>query len=66
MATWVSPSFENGQLRRRSHCWVLSAQRTFNPKAHFDDEEACRGRVVQESPEHRRRQTYIYFKDIEG
>ncbi|ABK47483.1 hypothetical protein M2003_001577 [Enterobacter hormaechei] len=54
MVTWVSPSFENGKLRRRSHFRVLPAQHTFNPKAHFDDEEASRGRVVQESPEHRR------------
>ncbi len=54
MVTWVSPSFENGKLRRRSHFRVLPAQHTFNPKAYFDDEEASRGRVVQESPEHRR------------
>ena len=54
MVTRVSPSFENGKLRRRSHFRVLPAQHTFNPKAHFDDEEASRGRVVQESPEHRR------------
>lgn len=54
MVTWVSPSFENGKLRRRSHFRVLPAQHTFNPKAHFDDEEASRWRVVQESPEHRR------------
>lgn len=54
MVTWVSPSFENGKLRRRSHFRVLPAQHTFNPKAHFDDEEASRWCVVQESPEHRR------------
>lgn len=54
MVTWVSPSFENGKLRRRSHFRVLPAQHTFNLKAHFDDEEASRWRVVQESPEHRR------------
>jgi len=54
MVTWVSPSFENGKLRRRSHFRVLPAQHTFNPKAYFDYEEASRGRVVQESPEHRR------------
>ncbi len=53
MVTWVSPSFESGKLRRRPHFRVLPAQHTFNPKAHFDDEEACRWRAVQESPEHR-------------
>ncbi len=53
MVTWVSPSFESGKLRRRSHFRVLPAQHTFNPKAHFDDEEASRWRAVQESPEHR-------------
>ncbi|MDC7701687.1 hypothetical protein [Vogesella indigofera] len=54
MVTWVSPSFENGKLRRRSHFRVLPAQHTYNPKAHFDDEEACRWHSVQESPEHQR------------
>lgn len=54
MVTWVSPSFNNGKLRRRSHFRVLPAQHVFKPKAHFDDEEASRWRAVQESPEHRR------------
>jgi hypothetical protein len=54
MVTWVSPSFENGKLRRRSHFRVLPAQHTFNPKAHFEDEETIRWRSVQESPEHSR------------
>lgn len=54
MVTWVSPSFESGKLRRRSHFRVLPTQHAFNPKAHFDDEEASRWHAVQESPEHRR------------
>ena len=54
MVTWVSPSFENKKLRRRSHFRLLPAQHTYNPKAHFDEEEASRQRAVQESPEHRR------------
>ncbi|KXS55492.1 MAG: hypothetical protein AWU57_161 [Marinobacter sp. T13-3] len=54
MVTWVSPSFNNGKLRRRSHFRVLPAQHVFKPKTHFDDEEASRWRAVQESPEHRR------------
>ena len=40
MVTWVSPSFENEKLRRRSHFRVLPSQQSFNPKLHFDDEEA--------------------------
>ncbi|WP_133489894.1 hypothetical protein [Alcanivorax sp. 24] len=54
MVTWVSPSFEHGKLRRRSHFRVLPTQHIFKPKEHFDDEEANRWRAVQESPEHRR------------
>ncbi|TCK02970.1 hypothetical protein [Marinobacterium mangrovicola] len=54
MVTWVSPSFDNGKLRRRSHFRVLPDQLTFKPKEHFDDEEAIRWHSVQESPEHRR------------
>ena len=53
MVTWVSPSFENGKLRRRSHFRVLPSQHSFNPKTHFDEEEAGRWRAVQESAEHR-------------
>lgn len=59
MVTWVSPSFENGKLRRRSHFRVLPAQHTYSPKAHFDDEEDKRWRAVQESPEHRQAKELI-------
>lgn len=59
IVTWVSPSFESGKLRRRSHFRVLPAQHTFNPKAHFDGEEASRWRAVQESPEHRQAQKLV-------
>jgi len=59
MVTWVSPSFENGKLRRRSHFRLLPAEHTYNPKAHFDDEEATRHRAAQESPEHRQAQELI-------
>ncbi len=54
MVTWVSPSFKSGKLRRRSHFRVLPAQHTFDPKTLFDDEEAARWQIVQESAEHRR------------
>ncbi|MDI5933636.1 hypothetical protein [Halomonas kalidii] len=54
MVTWVSPSFEDGKLRRRSHFRMLPAKHTYSPKAHFDDEEAARWHTVQESPKHRR------------
>lgn len=59
MVTWVSPSFENEKLRRRSHFRVLPSQQSFNPKMHFDDEEACRWRTVQESSEHRRAEELV-------
>lgn len=59
MVAWVSPSFESGKLRRRSHFRVLPAHHTFNLKAHFDDEEASRWRVVRESSEHRRAKELI-------
>lgn len=59
MVTWVSPSFENGKLRRRSHFRVLPIQRNIKPKAHFDNEEAIRWRAVQESPHHCRAKELI-------
>lgn len=31
MVTWVSPSFNNGKLRRRSHFRVLPVQHVFKP-----------------------------------
>lgn len=58
MVTWVGPSFESGKLRRQSHFRVLPAQHAFNPKAHFDDEEASRWRAVQESPNTGRRRDW--------
>jgi len=59
LVTWVSPIFENGKLRRRSHFRQLPADHAYNPKAHFDDEEGRRQRAVQESPEHRRAKDLI-------
>ena len=53
MVTWVSPSFENGKLRRRSHFRQLPAEKTFDLKSCFDEEEASRQQSVHESPEHR-------------
>lgn len=53
LVTWVSPSFDKGKLRRRSHFRVLPTRHKRAPEAHFDDEEASRWRAVQESPEHR-------------
>ena len=49
MVTWVSPTFEDGKLRRRSHFRQLPVERTYDLKTHFDDEEATRQRAVQES-----------------
>lgn len=54
IVTWVSPSFNNGKLRRRSHFRILPHQHNYNPKMHFDEQEDLRWRAVQESPEHQR------------
>ena len=59
MVTWVSPTFEDGKLRRRSHFRQLPVERTYDLKTHFDDEEATRQRAVQESQEHRRAKELI-------
>lgn len=59
MVTWVSPIFEDGKLRRRSHFRQLPVDRTYDLRAHFDDEEANRQRAVQESQEHRRAKELI-------
>lgn len=59
MVTWVSPTFENEKLRRRSHFRQLPADHTYNPKAHFNGEEGRRQRAVQESREHRRAKDLI-------
>lgn len=54
-----SPSFDKGTLLRRSHFRVLSSQRTYSPKAHFEEEEASRRCTVQESCEHKRAKELI-------
>lgn len=59
MVTWVSPTFEGGKLRRRSHFRLLPADHTYDLKAHFDDEEDHRRRAVNESLEHRRAKELI-------
>ena len=59
MVTWVSPIFEDGKLRRRSHFRQLPVDRIYDLRAHFDDEEANRQRAVQESQEHRRAKELI-------
>ena len=59
MVTWVSPTFEDGKLRRRSHFRKLPVERSYAIKTHFDDEESNRQRTVQESQEHRRAKELI-------
>ena len=82
MVTWVSPIFEDGKLRRRSHFRQLPVDRIYDLRAHFDDEETNRQRAVQESQEHRRAKELIaaelgrrldarlampwWFKDADG
>lgn len=59
MVTWVSPSFENGKLSRRSHFRQLPAERTYDLKVQFEEEETKRQRAVNESLEHRRAKELI-------
>ena len=59
MVTWVSPVFEDGELRRRSHFRKLPVECTYDLKTHFNDEEALRQRAIQESQEHRRAKELI-------
>lgn len=59
MVTWVSPSFENGKLSRRSHFRQLPVEKTYDFKAQFEEEETSRQHAVHESPEHRRAKELI-------
>ena len=42
IVTWVSPSFEDGKLRRRSHLRQLPVEKTYDLKAQFEKEESSR------------------------
>lgn len=59
MVTWVSPSFEDGKLRRCSHFRQLPVEKTYDFKAQFEEEETSRQRAVHESPEHWRAKELI-------
>ena len=59
MVTWVSPSFENGKLRRRSHFRQLPTEKTYDIKAQFEEEELKRQHTVHESPEHQKAKALI-------
>jgi hypothetical protein len=59
MLTWVSPSFEGGKLRRRSHFRRLPATAGYDLQSRFDEEEAARWHATQESPAHRRAKELI-------
>jgi hypothetical protein len=59
LLTWVSPSFEGGKLRRRSHFRRLPAEASYDLKARFDEEEAGRWHEAQESPAHRKAKALI-------
>ncbi len=59
MVTWVSPSFEDNQLRRRSHFRLMPNARAPDLKQRFEEEESERQRLVQESTEHRRAKDMI-------
>jgi hypothetical protein len=59
MVTWVSPSFENGKLRRRSHFRQLPPEKAYDIKTQFEQEETSRQHAIHESPEHRRAKELI-------
>ena len=59
LLTWVSPSFEGGKLRRRSHFRRLPVEASYDLKSHFDEEEASRWHSTQESPAHRKAKELI-------
>lgn len=52
LLTWVSPSYQNGRLRRRSHFRCLPTGASYDLKAHFETEERERSQATGESPEH--------------
>lgn len=52
LLTWVRPSFEAGQLRKRSHFRRLPGGGSANLRLLFDQEEAERQRCAAESAEH--------------
>lgn len=52
LVTWVSPSFQSGRLRKRSHFRKFPGRTGINLRERFDDEEAERERWASESPEH--------------
>lgn len=57
--TWISPSVENGKVRRRSHFRVLPDTRNLSLKDLFAEEEEKRYRATQESEEHHRAKQLI-------
>lgn len=53
LVTWVSPSFEAGHIRKRSHFRRLThSSNSINVREYFDQEEADRQKAVAESEEH--------------
>ncbi|MDP1680509.1 MAG: hypothetical protein Q8L39_01870 [Burkholderiales bacterium] len=52
LLTWVSPSFQNGRCRRRSHFRCLPTSASYDLKAHFETEERERLQATGESAEH--------------
>jgi hypothetical protein len=59
LLTWISPSFQNGRLRRRSHFRCLPATASYDLKAHFETEERERSQTAGESLEHLRAKQLI-------
>jgi hypothetical protein len=59
MVTWISPTFENGRVVRRSHFRLLPNARAPDLKQHFEEEESTRHHYMQESEEHLRAKQLI-------
>lgn len=59
LLTWVSPSFEDGRLRKRSHFRRLPDAGAIDLRHRFDAEEAERQRRAAESEEHARAKSLL-------
>lgn len=59
LVTWVSPSFENGKLRRRSHFRVVPGSHRQGVIQHVKQEESERQHAIQESKAHRQAKDMI-------
>ncbi|ATG89919.1 hypothetical protein [Methylomonas koyamae] len=52
LVTWVKPSFEKDELKRKSHFRTLPGKKNIKIEEHFNQEETDRYTASKESPEH--------------